>query len=78
MSMALPLLHHGMVFTGIPYSEAGLFNTRAGGTPYGASHWSGNDGENALTEEEIQLCQAQGERIARMAIALSSMTGEQP
>ncbi len=78
MSMVLPLLHHGMVFTGIPYSEAGLFNTRAGGTPYGASHWSGNDGENALTEEEIQLCQAQGERIARMAIALSSMTGEQP
>lgn len=67
LSMALPLLHHGMLFCGIPYSEPGLTNTRGGGTPYGASHWAGVQNENNLTAEEIQLCQAQGERIARLA-----------
>ena len=69
--MALPLLHHGMLFCGIPYSEPGLTNTRAGGTPYGASHWAGVQNENNLTAEEIQLCQAQGERIARLAQQLA-------
>ena len=78
LSMALPLLHHGMVFAGIPYSEAGLLKTHGGGTPYGASHVSGGDGENALSEEEIQLCQAQGERLARMAGALSVMMKGEP
>lgn len=71
LSMALPLLHHGMLFCGIPYSESGLTNTRAGGTPYGASHWAGVQNENTLTPDEIQLCQAQGERIARLAQTLS-------
>lgn len=76
LSMALPLLHHGMVFAGIPYSEAGLLQTRAGGTPYGASHWSGNDNQHPLSDAEISLCQAQGERIARLAAALTTLNGE--
>lgn len=71
LSMALPLLHHGMLFCGIPYSEPGLTNTRAGGTPYGASHWAGVQNDHNLTAEEIQLCQAQGERIARLAQQLA-------
>lgn len=71
LSMALPLLHHGMLFCGIPYSERGLTNTRAGGTPYGASHWAGVQNDHNLTAEEIQLCQAQGERIARLAQQLA-------
>ncbi|WP_295800320.1 NAD(P)H:quinone oxidoreductase [uncultured Microbulbifer sp.] len=66
ISMMLPLLHHGMVIAGIPYSEAALMHTRSGGTPYGASHWAGgNDG--ALSEDEITLCRAQGQRLAQLA-----------
>ena len=72
MSMALPLLHHGMVFAGIPYSEAGLTNTQTGGTPYGASHHSGQDGSNELSEHEIALCKAQGKRIATLAKRLGA------
>ncbi len=67
MSMALPLIHHGMIYCGIPYTETALLHTEAGGTPYGASHWSGNDGERALSEHELKLCQAQGKRIAKLA-----------
>jgi NAD(P)H dehydrogenase (quinone) len=72
MSMVLPLLHHGMVFAGIPYSEAGLTNTQTGGTPYGASHHSGQDGSNELSEHEIALCKAQGKRIATLAKRLGA------
>ena len=71
LSMALPLLHHGMVFAGIPYSEAALLNTQSGGTPYGASHWAGADNNNELSQAESQLCQAQGQRIATLAKALA-------
>ncbi|WP_250461886.1 NAD(P)H:quinone oxidoreductase [Microbulbifer litoralis] len=75
VSMMLPLLHHGMVIAGIPYSEAALMHTRSGGTPYGASHWSGgNNGE--LSEDEITLCRAQGKRIGGLARALSPNTEE--
>jgi len=70
MSMALPLIHHGMVFCGIPYTESSLIHTEAGGTPYGASHWSGSDGERSLSEHELKLCQAQGKRIATLGLAL--------
>ena len=72
MSMALPLIHHGMIYCGIPYTESALLHTEAGGTPYGASHWSGNDGERQLSEHELKLCQAQGKRIAALALALAS------
>lgn len=72
LSMLIPLLHHGMVFAGIPYSEAGLLTTGNGGTPYGASHWSGSDNENELTKTEAQLCRAQGQRIAQLALKLAT------
>tara|TARA_R110001583_G_scaffold62575_3_gene183931 strand:+ start:2186 stop:2800 length:615 start_codon:yes stop_codon:yes gene_type:complete len=71
LSMMLPLLHHGMVIAGIPYSESGLFTTEAGGTPYGATHVAGSQGERSLTDTELQLCRAQGQRIATLALQLS-------
>ncbi len=70
LSMLLPLLHHGMVVAGLPYSEPGLTTTAAGGTPYGASHWAGADNSRELTETEKALCRAQGERLARLARSL--------
>ncbi|MCG8414047.1 MAG: NAD(P)H:quinone oxidoreductase [Pseudomonadales bacterium] len=72
LSMALPWLHHGMVYCGIPYSEAGLNRTQSGGTPYGASHVAGTDSNNPITEDEQQLCEALGERIARLSGSLQS------
>lgn len=64
LSMMLPLLHHGMIVQGIPYSEVDLLNTRSGGTPYGASHLAGADSQIPLTDEEKRLCQALGKRLA--------------
>ena len=76
LTMALPLIHHGMVFAGIPYQEAALSQTRSGGTPYGASHWAGMNNDQDISAEEKTLCIAQGKRIARLALALdSSRTG---
>ena len=70
LSMLLPLLHHGMIYAGIPYSEPGLTKTKSGGTPYGASHWAGADNSRTLDEHETALCQAQGLRIAKLASKL--------
>lgn len=70
VSMMLPLLHHGMVISGIPYTEAALNDTRSGGTPYGPSHVAGLEGEQPFTDHEKQLCRALGQRIARQAIKL--------
>lgn len=67
LSMMLPLMHHGMLITGLPYSEAGLMSTSAGGTPYGASHWAGDDNSRSLDEQEASLCRALGLRVARLA-----------
>lgn len=72
LSMILPLIHHGMIYCGIPYTESGLLHTDAGGTPYGASHWSGSSGERSISEHELKLCQAQGQRIARLALKLAA------
>ncbi len=72
LSMMLPLLHHGMVISGIPYSETDLLNTRSGGTPYGASHLAGNDGKSPITEEEKRLCRALGKRVAQLALKLQA------
>lgn len=72
MSMALPLIHHGMVFCGIPYTESSLVHTETGGTPYGASHWAGVEGERPLSSHELKLCHAQGKRIATISLALSA------
>jgi len=67
LSMMLPLLHHGMLIAGLPYSESALLETRGGGTPYGASHHAGTDGKRALDEHEITLCRALGQRVAKIA-----------
>lgn len=69
LSMMLPLLHHGMVLVGLPYAEPALLNTRTGGTPYGASHWAGGDGQQPISPDEAALCQALGRRVARWAKA---------
>jgi NAD(P)H dehydrogenase (quinone) len=68
LSMMLPLMHHGMVLVGLPYSQARLMHTESGGTPYGASHWAGADGARTLTADEITLCQALGQRVASWAL----------
>ncbi|HAO24704.1 MULTISPECIES: NAD(P)H:quinone oxidoreductase [unclassified Methylophaga] len=70
LSMMLPLLHHGMVISGLPYSEAALMTTQTGGTPYGASHFAGPDNKHAMSQEEIVLCQALGLRVADLAVRL--------
>ncbi|MDR7024755.1 NAD(P)H:quinone oxidoreductase [Pseudomonas peli] len=75
LSMLLPLLHHGMLITGLPYSEAALLETRGGGTPYGASHHAGADGKRALDEHETALCRALGQRLAQTAVKLENTRG---
>lgn len=70
LSMLLPLLHHGMLICGLPYSESALLETRGGGTPYGASHFAGQNGKRALDEHEKRLCKALGERVGRLAVQL--------
>jgi NAD(P)H dehydrogenase (quinone) len=72
LSMMLPLLHHGMVIAGLPYSEAGLMSSRSGGTPYGASHWAGEANDLPVDETETALCKALGNRIARLALGDST------
>jgi NAD(P)H dehydrogenase (quinone) len=67
LSMMLPLLHHGMLICGLPYSETDLLHTKTGGTPYGVSHFAGNDNNNPISEEEKRLCKAQGKRLAQIA-----------
>ena len=68
LSMLLPLMHHGMLVTGLPYSESALLQTTAGGTPYGPSHHAGADGKRGLDEHEIALCRALGQRLAGIAL----------
>ena len=70
-SMMLPLLHHGMLLLGLPYSEADLLHTRSGGTPYGPSHLAGNDSKLPLSDEEKRLCRALGQRLANTAARLA-------
>lgn len=72
LTMLLPLLHHGMVIAGLPYSEPGLMTATTGGTPYGASHWAGPDNSRVVDESESTLCRALGARVARLAQALQS------
>ncbi len=67
LSMMLPLLHHGMLILGVPYTEAALLSTRSGGTPYGASHLAGVESNLDITEEEKQVCMTLGARLARIS-----------
>ena len=71
LTMALPLLHHGMIYCGIPYTERVLHTTSTGGTPYGASHFEPMGGSNEISGEEAVLCKALGRRIAGIARKLS-------
>jgi NAD(P)H dehydrogenase (quinone) len=70
LSMMVPLLHHGCVIAGIPYSETALNTTRSGGTPYGASHVAGAKDDPQLTDEETALARALGRRVAQLALRL--------
>lgn len=71
LSMMLPLLHHGMLLVGLPYSEASLLNTTTGGTPYGPSHLAGAESNLPLSNDEKQLCRALGKRVAAIAAKLT-------
>lgn len=70
LSMMIPLLHHGMLVMGLPYSHPELMNTASGGSPYGATHWAGIDGDKPVTEDEKRLAIAQGRRLAEAAAKL--------
>lgn len=71
LSMMLPLLHHGMVLVGLPYTEPDLTTTASGGAPYGATHVAGPDGQRPLSAEENRLCRALGRRLANVAAKLA-------
>lgn len=71
LTMMVPLLHHGMVISGIPFSEAALNHTTGGGTPYGASHVAGHEGNPVLSDDEAALAFAQGRRLAELALKLA-------
>lgn len=70
LSMMLPLLHHGMLLTGLPYSEKALYSTSSGGTPYGPSHMAGINNDTQLSADEITLARALGRRLATLATTL--------
>ncbi|MGO9991618.1 MAG: NAD(P)H:quinone oxidoreductase [Steroidobacteraceae bacterium] len=72
LSMMIPLLHHGMILVGLPFTERGLTETRSGGTPYGASHAAGVSGHGELSESEQDLAQALGARVATLASRLEA------
>jgi NAD(P)H dehydrogenase (quinone) len=72
LSMMMPLLHHGMLVMGLPYTQAELNATRTGGTPYGASHFAGIADDQLISEHERTLCIAQGKRLAEVALKLAA------
>jgi NAD(P)H dehydrogenase (quinone) len=72
LSMLNPLLHHGMLLCGLPYTEHALSKTTTGGTPYGASHVAGSSNSNPISDDEKTLCIALGKRVARIGLALKN------
>jgi len=72
LTMMIPLLHHGMLMVGLPYSEPSLMNTTSGGAPYGATHWSGANGKQDMTEDTRTLAIALGKRLATTSRKLHS------
>ncbi|NKB46364.1 MAG: NAD(P)H:quinone oxidoreductase [Legionellales bacterium] len=70
MSMMLPLLHHGMVIVGLPYTESELITTQTGGTPYGPSHTAGPNSDQPLSQAEQHLCKVLGHRVTQLALKL--------
>lgn len=71
VSMMFPLIHHGCLIVGVPYSEPELTSTTSGGTPYGPSHFAGANSDNPLTDEEKKLCHALGKRLAEISLKLA-------
>lgn len=71
LTMMLPLMHHGMMIVGLPYSEPELSSTQSGGTPYGASHVGGAMDDKPMTNDEKKLCIALGKRLAETALKLA-------
>lgn len=76
LSMLIPLLHQGMVYAGVPYSESGLHATTSGGTPYGTSHVAGQRSDRSVDDTERTLARAQGKRLARLAMAMRTLHEE--
>ncbi|NND90273.1 MAG: NAD(P)H:quinone oxidoreductase [Granulosicoccus sp.] len=76
LGMMVPLLHHGMLICGLPYTHPQLMQTRRGGTPYGASHVSGEDGKAPLVDSETVLCRALGARVASTACLLAGRASD--
>ncbi len=72
LSMMLPLLHHGMLIVGLPYTEPALNRSRSGGSPYGASHWASRDGSREIDADERELARALGRRLAEVARRLQT------
>jgi NAD(P)H dehydrogenase (quinone) len=72
LSMMLPLLHHGMLIVGLPYTEASLMTTTTGGSPYGATHWSGVKGDQLVSDDTRALAIALGKRLAQTARKLNA------
>lgn len=72
ITMMLPLMHHGMLIVGLPYSEPELSGTLSGGTPYGASHVGGAANDRPITEDERKLCIALGKRLAEISLKLAA------
>ena len=72
-SLMLPLLHHGMLLVGLPYTEEALSMTQTGGTPYGATHVAGAANDRPLSEDEITLAKRMGERLARIALHMGAI-----
>jgi len=70
LTMLIPLLHHGMIISGLPYTHPGLMKTREGGTPYGASHLAGEAGDLKMSQTEEELCVLLGKRVAELALKL--------
>jgi NAD(P)H dehydrogenase (quinone) len=72
LTMMIPLLHHGMILCGLPYSNPELHTTLTGGSPYGATHLAQGDNKNKLTKDEQTLCIEQGRRLAVLAAKLAN------
>lgn len=72
LSMMLPLMHHGMLLVGLPYTESGLFNNEGGGTPYGATHVAGDKNQHPVSDNEKKLCFAAGKRLAEITNKLNA------
>lgn len=72
LTMLLPLLHHGMIYCGLPYTESAINETATGGTPYGPTHVAGANSDRPLSDHETALCQALGKRLAALALKINS------